>query len=65
VAERENKPDIDMGDYVSKMVRLLEQKARAAGVTREEYLDGMIKGKYPQIRSREIDQFRETDDEAA
>lgn len=65
MAERENKPDIDPGDYIGRMVRLLEAKAKAAGVSREEYLDGMTKGKYPQIHSREIDQFRETDHDAA
>jgi hypothetical protein len=55
----------DVPDYIGKMVRLLEARAKAVGVTREEYLDGMIRGKYPQIESREIDQFRETDGEAA
>ena len=59
-AQRQDDPD-----YVGKIVRLLEAKAREAGVTREAYLDGMIAGKYPQIDSRELDQFRETDGEAA
>ena len=52
-------------DPVGKVVRLLEAKAREAGVTREAYLDGMINGKYPPIDSRELDEFRETDGEAA
>ena len=45
-------------DYISKLIRLLEAKARAAGVTREEYLDGMIKGKYPHIDTAEVDGWR-------
>lgn len=48
----------DVEDYVTKMVRLLEAKAAAVGVTREEYLDGMIRGTYPQVSSREIDEFQ-------
>ena len=63
--ERDDQGTPDVGDSISKVVRLLESKAEAAGVTREEYVEGMIRGKYPQIHSREIDQFRETDHDAA
>jgi len=59
------KDSASVGDYVGKMVRLLERRAKATGVTREEYLEGMIRGKYAQIHSREIDQFRETEHDAA
>ena len=52
-------------DYIGKMVRLLEDRARAAGVTREEYLEGMIRGKYPHIHPREVDAYAEPEEDAA
>lgn len=65
MVERNDEGGSGADDYVGRMVRLLERHARAAGVTREEYVDGMARGKYPQITSREVDQFRETDHDAA
>ena len=50
--ERERERTAVLGDYIGKMVRLLERKAKQAGVTREEYLAGMVNGKYPQPRRR-------------
>jgi hypothetical protein len=53
-------------DYISKMVRLLEAKAQAAGVTRAEYLEGLCRAKYPPIYPREVDEYAEpAADEAA
>ena len=65
MADREASESGEIGHYLSKMVRVLEGRAAEAGVSREAYLDGMIHGKYPQIHSREVDAFRDTDGEPA
>ena len=49
-------------DFVGKLLRLTERKAEAAGVSREDYLDGIVSGKYPPITSREVEQFEANDE---
>ena len=45
---------LEPGDRIAKMVRLLESKAKAAGVTREEYASGIANGKYQRINEGEL-----------
>lgn len=51
MGDQEDQPD--PGDLVVTMVRLLECKAKAAGVTREDYAIGIANGKYPPIEEDE------------
>ena len=46
-------------EYIDKMVRLVEAKARVAGVSREQYAQGIIQGKYPPIDPCELDSLNE------
>lgn len=55
MGEREDRRNLT--GKIEKMVRLLESKAKVAGVMREEYASGIANGKYPPIGEDEVDAF--------